>query len=101
MWNNISDELKKPELPQLGSPAAGLLAPFDEVKGQYNPGEFATFLFVTREGGYGAMFVGAEVTDTGIKLGTPASSARETERSHVGVMRGKRLSYVLVEDPTK
>lgn len=101
LWNNISDELRKPELPQLGSPAAGLLAPFDEAKGQYKPTEFSAYLFVTREGGYGAMFVGAEVTDTGIKPGTPASPARETERSNVGMMRGKRLSYILIEDPTK
>jgi hypothetical protein len=101
VWNNITDELKKAELPDLGVPAAGLLAPFDSARAHYNPGEFATFLFVTREGGFGAMFVGAEITDTGIKLGTPAPPPREMERWNVGPIRGKRLSYILVEDPAK
>jgi hypothetical protein len=101
VWNNITEELKKPDLLEFGVPAAGLLAPFDETKNQYKPGEFAAYLFVTREGGYGAMFVGAEVTDTGIALGSPMPPLREMERSHVGPIRGKRLSYVLVEDPTK
>jgi hypothetical protein len=101
VWDNITEELKKAELPDLGVPAAGLLAPFDAAKTQYKPREFAAFLFVTREGGYGAMFVGAEITDTGIKLGTPAPPPREMERWNVGPIRGKRLSYILVEDPAK
>lgn len=101
LWNDIEAELKKPEPLALGTPADGLLAHFDDTKGQYDPKEFATFLFVTREGGYGALFVGAEVTDTGLKPGTPALPAPETERSNVGFIKGRRLSYRLVEDPTK
>ena len=101
LWDTIVEELIKPEAPALGPPAAGLLAQFDEAKGEYAPKEFATYLFITREGGYGALFVGAEVTDTGLKPGTPALPARETERSNVGFIRGRRLSYRLVEDPTK
>jgi beta-lactamase regulating signal transducer with metallopeptidase domain len=101
LWNTIEDELKKPEAPSLGTPADGLLAQFDEAKGQYDPKEFVAFLFVTREGGYGALFVGAEVTDTSLKPGTPALPPRETERSSVGFYKGRRLSFRLVEDPTK
>jgi|GEM_PF-1709919 len=101
VWDNITEELKKPALPEFGAPAAGLLAAVDETKHHYKPKDFVAFLFVTREGGYGAMFVGAEITDTGIKPGTPAPPLREMERSHVGPIRGKRLSYILVEDPTK
>lgn len=101
LWDTILEELIKPEPPALGTPAAGLLAHFDEGKGQYDPKQFATFLFMTREGGYGAVFVGAEVTSTAVKVGTPASGARVEERSNVGFVRGRRLSYRLVEDPTK
>jgi hypothetical protein len=61
-----------------------LLAHFDETKGQYDPNESATFLFVTREGGYGALLVGSEVTDTSM-----------------GYIKGRRLSYRLIEDPAK
>jgi hypothetical protein len=101
LWNTIEDELKKPEPPPLGTPADGLLAQFDEAKGQYDPKEVAAFLCVTREGGYGALFVGAEVTDSSLKPGTPALPAREKERSNVGFVKGRRLSFRLVEDPTK
>ena len=101
LWNDIKDVLAKPELPEFGPPAAGLLAPFDETKHEYQPKEFATYLFVTREGGCGALFVGAEVTSTAVKFGEPAPPPRETERSNVGVIRGRRLSYLLVEDPAK
>jgi hypothetical protein len=101
LWNDIKDVLAKPELPEFGAPAAGLLSPYDEAKNEYKPKEFATYLFVTREGGCGALFVGAEVTSTAVKFGEPAPPPRETERSNVGVFRGRRLSYLLVEDPAK
>lgn len=101
LWEKIAEELTKPEPPTLGTPAAGLLAHFDEKKGQYDPKEFATFLFVTREGGYGAMFVGAEVTSTAVDYSKPSPISEDFERSSVGVGRGRKLSYRLVEDPAK
>lgn len=101
LWDTIVDELAKPKPPALGTPAAGLLAHFDEAKGRYDPKQFATFLFVTREGGYGVIFVGAEVTSTAVDFNRPSPGPSETERSNVGVGRGRRLSYFLVEDPTK
>lgn len=101
LWDTIEKELARPELPALDSPAAGLLARYDEAKGQYVPQEFATFLFITREGGSGALFIGAEATDTRIVPGTPAPPPREDERSTLGFIKGRKLSYQLIEDPTK
>jgi hypothetical protein len=101
LWVAVEKELAGPNPPALDSPAGGLLARYDEAKAEYVPQEFATFLFITREGGYGALFIGAEATDTRIKPGTPALPSHEEERSPLGFAKGRKLSYRLIEDPTK
>ena len=83
------------EPPKLEKPANGLLLHFDEEKGDYDPAASASFLFITREGATGALFVGVEVLDTNVKIGMPAMG--DEELNPVGFMKGRRFGYKILE----
>jgi hypothetical protein len=95
-WKVIDQEVAGPEPLELGTPAAGLLSPFDETSGKFAPDEFATFLFVTREGTCGILFVGAEVQDTNVVVGVPARG--DTNRDPVGFYKGRRFGFKIIAE---
>jgi hypothetical protein len=70
------------------------LAHFEVAKGQYVPEKTATFLFRTREGGHGAIFVGVEVYNDRLKPGTA------TRLSPIAFRKGRRFAYKLVAEHT-
>jgi hypothetical protein len=93
-WEGIERELKQGP-PKLDKPAGGLLLHYDEQQRTYDPTGTALFLFVTREGATGVLFVGVEVLDTKVKLGVPVMG--EQALNPVGFMKGRRFSIKIVE----
>ncbi len=82
----------------MGRPAGGLLAPFDRAAGRHAPGEPGLFLFRTREGGFGWVFVGVEVHDDTLQPGGAAGG--DPELDPVAFRKGRRYGYRLVwEEP--
>jgi hypothetical protein len=76
--------------------SGGLLAPFDAAAGRYRASETGLFLFRTREGGFGWIFVGVEVRDDTLQPGTPARG--DLERNPVGPVKGRRYACTMVWD---
>ena len=93
-WHALEGELRDQKPLNMGTRTDGLLARFDAARGQYAPAETATFLFQTREGGYGAIFVGVVVNDDTLKPGgiPPAN----IELSSIGFYKGRRFGYTLI-----
>ena len=60
------------------------------------PEETGVFFFQTREEGYGAIFVGAEVHDATLKPG--AFITDKSDLSPIGFRKGRRFAYLLVTD---
>jgi hypothetical protein len=96
-WETLDNELQGDQPPAFGRSSGGLLARFDPAKGQYVPAETATFLFRTREGGHGAIFVGVEVYNDRLKPGTATSN---DELSPIAFRKGRRFAYKLVAEHT-
>jgi len=94
-YGRITGELKQAEPPKLQKPAGGLLLHYDEEKGEYDATANAAFLFITREGATGALFVGVEVLDTNVKLGVPLMGDPNVDP--VGFVKGRRFGYKIVE----
>ena len=74
----------------------GLLARFDAARGRYDPADTATYLFRTREGGSGVIYVGVEVRDDRQQRGTVPSA--NSELSPVAGYKGRRFAFCLVAD---
>jgi hypothetical protein len=81
----------------MGTRTDGLLARFDPKRGRYVAEQTATFLFQTREGGHGAIFVGVEVHDDGLKPGV--LSYRNVELDPIAFHKGRRFAYSLIVGP--
>jgi RNA polymerase sigma factor (sigma-70 family) len=94
-WQSLEEDLKEDRRLDMGTRTDGLLARFDAARGEYIPEETGTFLFQTREGGYGAMFVGVEVHDSGQRPFEPAPV--EDELNPVAFAKGRRFAYSLIE----
>ncbi|MFO0797947.1 MAG: RNA polymerase sigma factor [Gemmataceae bacterium] len=77
-----------------GRPAGALLAPFDAKAGRHAITEPGLFLFRTREGGYGWLFVGVEVHDNSLQPGGAAGG--DLELNPVAFQKGRRYGYTLV-----
>jgi hypothetical protein len=95
-WQTIDREITGGEPLELGTPAAGLLSPFDEKTGNFNPEEVATFLFVTREGTCGMLVVGAEVNDTNVVVGVPVRGDQNLDP--VGFYKGRRFGFKIIAE---
>jgi hypothetical protein len=95
LYGSIDAAISKTEPLAIGSPASGLLMHYDPTRDAYDPKSNAAFLFVTREGSYGALFIGVEVLDTNVKLGVPVSG--DQALNPVGFYKGRRFSVKLVE----
>jgi hypothetical protein len=94
-WKTLEAQLRDSQPFDMGTRSDGLLARFDAARGQYLPEETATFLFQTREGGYGAIFIGVEVHDDAELAGLPAGE--DEELRPVAFVKGRRFAYTLVE----
>jgi beta-lactamase regulating signal transducer with metallopeptidase domain len=92
-WKTLDVELRNQEPFEMGRRTDGLLASFDAAKVRYLPEETATFLFRTREGSYGAIFVGVEVHDDSLK---PGGVASDDELSPIAFRKGRRFAYSLI-----
>jgi hypothetical protein len=94
-WKTLEQEVTLPGPWKMGRPAGGLLVHFDVDRKQFDEKAPATFLFQTREGAHGVMFVGVEVHDTNVKLGErmPAN----VDMHPVGFKKGRRFAWRLVE----
>jgi RNA polymerase sigma factor (sigma-70 family) len=95
-WKTLERELSNAPF-NMGTRTDGLLAHFDAARGRYLPEETATFLFQTREGGYGAIFVGVEVHDDSLQPGGFATG--QEELSPVAFFKGRRFAYSVITGP--
>jgi hypothetical protein len=96
-WKSIETDIHESKPLNMGLRTEGILARFDSLRGRYVPDETATFLFQTREGGYGAIFVGVEVYDDSQKPG--GFSQGNDELNPVAFHKGRRFAYTLVSGP--
>jgi hypothetical protein len=94
-WETLDKELSDPKPLKMGTRTDGLLARFAVASGQYVPEEQATFLFQTREGSYGAIFVGVEVCDDSLQPGG-FSAIKDEELNPKGFYKGRRFTYALL-----
>jgi hypothetical protein len=76
----------------------GLLLGFDEAEGHYNPADAGTYLFRTREDGFGALFVGIEVNDNSLKNSQRCLGSDDTEFQTIAFYKGRRYAYTLIAD---
>jgi hypothetical protein len=93
-WETLSSDIQDQQPFDMGRRTDGLLADFDAAQSRYLPEKTATFLFKTREGGHGAIFVGVEVHDDSLKPGGvgPANN----ELSPIAFNKGRRFAYSLI-----
>jgi hypothetical protein len=92
----LGDEITGGKPLDFGKPAAGLLARYDADTLAYRPEETGLFLFRTREGGFGWIFVGVEVHDDTLAAGVPVGG--DPDLSPVSFWKGRRYGYGLVWD---
>ncbi len=79
-----------------GAPAEGLLLHYDRKAESFAPKETATFLFITREGTPGVLFVGVEVQDNSQKPG--GVSTIDDELNPVHFFKGRRFAWRSFEE---
>jgi hypothetical protein len=96
-WKMSSTDVTLESLQAEGTPArANVLLHFDRGGGSFDPQATATFLYVTREGTSGLLFIGVPVKDTNVKLGEPMSGDCELESSHF--FKGRRFGWTSFEE---
>jgi hypothetical protein len=99
-WKTLDDDIHASKPLNMGLRTEGILARFDSLKGRYVPEETATFLFQTREGGYGAIFVGVEVHDDTLKAdGRPMQD--DQELNPVAFNKGRRYAFTMISEPAE
>lgn len=91
-----TDLLRKDPL-EGGTRVDGLLVRFNTQLGRYDPADTSTYLFHTREGGCGALFVGVEVHDNSMQNGFFPSPIN-IDLNPVGFQKGRRLAYTLISN---
>ncbi len=97
-WKMDAADFTLNALKDEGRPAKDLLLHFDESTKSISPLETATFLFVTRHGTPGLLFVGVEVHDYRLK---PDGILRgDNELNPVAFNKGRRFGFTLVEELT-
>lgn len=94
-WPKLPLEIAAEKPLDMGTRTNGLLAHFDAARGQYLPDQTAAFLFQTRDGTHGAMFVGVEVHDDNWK---PSPEGQEEELNPTGYVKGRRYTFYLIHE---
>ncbi|MEX2140548.1 MAG: hypothetical protein WD894_14895, partial [Pirellulales bacterium] len=95
-WKMSSADITFEALRAEGAAAAGLLLHFDRKKATFDPEKTATFLFKTREGTPGLLFVGVEVQDDSLKPGGVSSGDDELEP--IAFFKGRRFGWAALEE---
>jgi hypothetical protein len=93
-WKTLGAELRNQKPFDTGTRTEGLLAIFNAETGRYVSEDTATFLFLTREGSYGVIFVGVEVHDNGVSPFSIAGPDEELRPN--GLFKGRRFGYSLI-----
>lgn len=96
-WKTLEAELRENHPFNMGTRTDGLLARFDSTRKQYVPEETGAFPFQTREGAYGAIFVGVEVRDDSLKAG--GLPAPNDKTSPIAFHVGRQFEYFLIAGP--
>ncbi|MBI2824617.1 MAG: carboxypeptidase regulatory-like domain-containing protein [Planctomycetia bacterium] len=95
-WKMKSDDITVEELQAEGTPASGLLLHFNNATQAFDPKATASFLYVTRSGTPGLLFVGIEVRDDSLKPGGIAMGDSELEP--VAFYKGRRFGFTGFEE---
>jgi hypothetical protein len=95
-WKMSSSDITLEALEAEGTLARDLLLHFDRASGSYDPQATATFVYVTREGTPGLLFVGVAVKDTNVKIGELATGDNERKTSHF--FKGRRFAWTMLEE---
>ena len=80
------------EVQAVGTPVDKWLMFYDHETNSFDPQATASFLYVTREGTPGVMFVGIEVKDTNVILGVRSKGDHELNPVHF--WKGRRFGWV-------
>lgn len=95
-WKMSSKGLTLEDLKSEGRPADKLLLHFDVVTKTIQPLEPASYLFITRHGTPGLLFVGIEVQDDSLKPGGIANG--DDELNPVAFYKGRRFGFTSLEE---
>ena len=90
-WKLQSNDVTLEALQAEGTPADGLLMHYDKRAEALDPKATATFLYFTREGTPGLLFVGVEVQDDSLKPGGPAVG--DAELQPIAFRKGRRFGF--------
>ena len=95
-WKMQSNDITLETLQEVGTPAEGVLMHYDKQKDAFDPKAIATFLYITREGTPGLLFVGVEVQDDSLKPGGRTSG--DTELQPIAFRKGRRFAFSNFEE---
>jgi len=99
-WKMSSEDITLEELQAEGTPAEGLLFHREGKNGAADPKARASFLYVTREGTPGLLFVGVEVQDADPESGGLEAGLLEDdlELHPIAFSRGRRFGFKNFEE---
>jgi hypothetical protein len=89
-WKKVFADITVEALQAEGRPNDGLLLHFDEASQAIDPEAVAPFLYITRQGTPGMLFVGIEVNDDRIQFGIRPQGERELDP--VANSKGRRFA---------
>lgn len=95
-WKMKSKAVTLEELQEEGSRREGLLLHHDPESDVIDPREIGSFLYITREGTPGLLFVGVEVQDDGLKPGGAITGDDELRPIHF--WKGRRFGFTILEE---
>lgn len=95
-WKMNANNLTLEELKSEGRPAEKLLLHFNVETKSIEPLETATYLFITRHGTPGLLFVGVEVQDDSLKPGGIANG--DDELRPISFFKGRRFGFTSLEE---
>lgn len=90
-WKMSSDDVTLEELQAEGTPAEELLLHREGENSAADPKATASFLYITREGTPGLLFVGIEVQDDSLKPG--GRMVGDNELSPIAFRKGRRFGF--------
>jgi hypothetical protein len=95
-WKMQGTDIKVEDLKAEGTPAGSLLLHYDNVADALDPKGTAPFLYITREGTPGLLFVGVDVKDNGLKPGGFTSG--DDELRPIAFRKGRRFGFSVFEE---
>ena len=95
-WKSNFTDITLKDLQAEGRPSETLLHHYDEAAKSIAPLETASFLFITRHGTPGLLYVGIEVQDDSLKPGGFAMG--DNELNPVAFYKGRRFGFTLLDE---